>query len=65
MMDIKFLTEERNALICNLWAVLRKMSDIQGTNMTDEDLDLWTTVTNHSGIQSKLEALRKHYMEVT
>lgn len=51
MSSLTILEHDRDVLIKKLWVVFRKMSDIQGLEMTDEDVNLWSLVTNHSGCQ--------------
>jgi hypothetical protein len=45
----------RNHLICQLWGALREIRDILGDEMTEEDMNLWTLVTNHSAVQDRLD----------
>jgi len=52
------LLKESAILIKQLWAVFRKISDIQGTDMSDEDLNLWSAITNHSACQLVLESAK-------
>ena len=54
LLRLSILKMERDKLLRILWSVYRLMSDIQETNMSEEDLELWTLVTNHSSFQSKL-----------
>jgi hypothetical protein len=51
---LKELERKRNVLIRQLWVVFRKMSDFQGLEMTDEDANLWSLVTNHSACQKSI-----------
>ena len=53
-MTLTTLKHDRDVLIRKLWLIFRKMSDIQGLKMTDEDVNLWSLITNHSGCQNVL-----------
>lgn len=49
------LVQRRDDLIRELWKVYRDMSDIVDPEDFDEaDLNLWSLVTNHTAVQSKL-----------
>lgn len=52
--DIELIKKNRNIVIRKLWVLMKRLSDLQGQSMTDEDLDLWTKVTEHSAIQNRL-----------
>ena len=47
---------ERDMLIRKLWLVLHDISYMENAaeNMTDEDLNLWTRITEHSAVQNNL-----------
>lgn len=46
------LRRNRNRLIKDLWIVCKKLYDTEGfEKFSDEDLRLWTAVTNHSGLK--------------
>ena len=57
--ELNFLKRMRNELIRNLWDILNNISTLQGLEMTDEDLNLWVKITNHSAIQSRLDKVNK------
>ena len=42
------LLKESAVLIKKLWLTFRKISDIQGTKMSNEDIDLWEAMARHS-----------------
>lgn len=45
----------RNDLVRKLWLEFRNLSDlIPADDWTEEDLDLWTKVTEHTAIQNRL-----------
>lgn len=49
------LVQRRDDLIRELWKVYRDMSDIVDPEDFDEaDLNMWSLVTNHTAVQSKL-----------
>ncbi len=49
---LKMLQDKRDKLIKQLWLVFCEMLDVGGSdNFTEEDLNLWTRVTSHSGFQ--------------
>ena len=46
---------ERDDLVRKLWLVLNEISHLVNINdFTQEDLDLWGKITEHSGCQSRL-----------
>lgn len=55
MNNLEELIHQRNGFIKMLWLTFSEMSKIQGTKMSDEDLNLWTLVTNHSAVQNALK----------
>lgn len=60
MLVEKALKEHRNQLIREMWLVFRNLSDVQSVEeFTDEDLKLWTAITEHSAIQGRLEIKSK------
>ena len=53
-----YLINARDDLLRELWQLYRELSDVQEPeNWSENDLDLWEMVTNHSAIQDKI---RKH-----
>jgi hypothetical protein len=55
-MDIADLKEDRNWRIRALWVVMEALSNKQKVeDFTNEDLRLWTAITEHSAIQDKLK----------
>ncbi len=56
---------KRDRLIRELWEVLNNMYNIGGSdNLTDEDLNLWTDVTCHSGNQNKLNQKKEEALKI-
>jgi hypothetical protein len=54
--SIAALQKERDYLIRRVWSVMAKLCDeLKEDLMTDEDLAVWTPVTAHSAVQSKLD----------
>jgi hypothetical protein len=54
---VEKLLYERDVLIRQLWTTFNNLSyEIKINEWTDEDLDLWTKITNHRTIQDRLEA---------
>jgi hypothetical protein len=54
---VEKLLYERDVLIRQLWTTFNNLSyEIKINEWTDEDLDLWTKITNHRAIQDRLEA---------
>ena len=55
--DLATLQRKRDALVRGLWLIFRDMSDIiTPEEFTHEDLALWSHITTHSAVQSKLNA---------
>lgn len=55
--DLATLQTRRDALVRGLWLVFRDMSDIiTPEEFTYEDLALWSHITTHSAVQSRLNA---------
>lgn len=52
---LSILKMERDKLLRNLWSVFNQISNLQGLSMTDEDLDLWSLITNHSDLKNRLK----------
>ncbi len=51
--------ENRDQIIRKLWCIFRDLSDeIEADDFTEEDLDLWQKVTQHSAVQN---AIRMRY----
>ena len=63
MSKLEYLMKKRDNTIGKLWIILNSISYIQGTSMTDEDLNLWTKVTHHSAIQNALKRKEKETNE--
>ena len=53
------LLKESAVLIKKLWVVFSKISAIQGIDMSDENLNLWSAITNHSACQLVLESAKE------
>lgn len=55
--DIATLERKRDALVRGLWLIFRDMSDtLEPEDFNHEDLVLWSVVTMHSAVQSRLSA---------
>ncbi len=53
-------TTARDNVIRALWCAFRNLADVlDADEWTDEDLDLWTQVTQHSAVQSRLHLAAK------
>ena len=50
----KTLLRQRDHLLASIWLVMREISDRM--EMSDDDMDLWVTISDHSAIR---EMLRK------
>ena len=52
--ELDICRDKRDIFIRKLWQVLNDLSVIEGVEgFKDEDLDLWTRITNHSAIQNR------------
>jgi hypothetical protein len=53
--QIDALISHRDNLIRQLWVVYRDISDVMiADDWDDADLDLWSNITRHCAVQSKL-----------
>ena len=46
--------KERDELIIKLWIALEELSNLECSNLNDDDINLWIAVTKHKAIQGKL-----------
>ena len=55
-LDINQIKKDRDNLVRALWCTFRNMSEvIDAEDFADEDMELWSVVTSHMAIQSRLE----------